>query len=239
MPFDGITVAALVAELKSELVGGRITKVAQPEPDELILTVKAKETRRLLVSANASLPLLYLTENNKPGPATAPGFCMLLRKHLNNGRLIDISQPGLERIVHFHIGHRDEMGDYCEKKLIVELMGKHSNIIFVNSEDMIVDSIKHISGAVSSVREVLPGRPYFVAGAAAKADPLRTTEAEFAALLTAKAQPLHEAIYTHYMGISPVMAQELCYRAGLDGDVGASDAAEIAKLYAVFAACME
>jgi predicted ribosome quality control (RQC) complex YloA/Tae2 family protein len=241
MPFDGITVAALVAELKAELVGGRVTKVAQPEPDELILTIKAQETRRLLISANASLPLLYLTENNKPGPATAPGFCMLLRKYMNNGRIIDITQPGLERIVHFHIGHRDEMGDYGEKKLIVEIMGKHSNIIFVNGEDVIIDSIKHVSGAVSSVREVLPGRPYFVAGAAAKADPLMVTEAEFAALVTAKALPLHEAVYTHFMGISPVMAQELCWLAGLDGDAGVSGAtaAEVVRLYAVLAACME
>jgi predicted ribosome quality control (RQC) complex YloA/Tae2 family protein len=219
MAFDGITISAIVNELKTELVGGRITKIAQPENDELILTVKTKTaTKRLFISADAALPLIYLTENNKSGPLTAPGFCMLLRKHLNSGRIIDVTQPGLERIVHLHVSHLNEMGDYCEKKLIVEIMGKHSNIIFVNEEDMIIDSIKHISGLVSSVREVLPGRPYFVAETVEKANPLTTSLEEFTSLIMAKAQPLHKAIYVNYTGISPVVAQEMCFRAGLDGD---------------------
>ena len=164
MAFDGITIAAVVKELRSTLMGGRIYKIAQPEADELLLTIKTAEggQKRLLLSAGASLPLIYLTENNKPSPMTAPGFCMLLRKHLQNGRITDISQPGLERIVHLHVEHLNEMGDLCSKRLIIEIMGKHSNIIFVGDNDMIIDSIKHISGIISSVREVLPGRTYFV-----------------------------------------------------------------------------
>ena len=93
---------------------------------------------------------------------TAPNFCMLLRKHLNSARILTITQPDMERIIRFEIEHLNEMGDVCRKYLIIELMGKHSNIIFCDEKDQIIDSIKHISGLVSSVREVLPGRNYFV-----------------------------------------------------------------------------
>jgi len=104
MALDGITVSCLIAELKEKLSGGRIFKIAQPEEDELQLTIKVqKEQYRLLISADASLPLLYLTENSKTSPLTAPNFCMVLRKHINNGKIIDIFQPGLERIITFRI----------------------------------------------------------------------------------------------------------------------------------------
>ena len=157
MAFDGVTIANVVSELKKELLGGRLYKIAQPEEDELLLTIKQPNgQKRLFISAGASLPLIYLTEQNKPSPMTAPNFCMLLRKHLQNGRITDISQPGLERIIHIQIEHLDEMGDLRQKKLVVEIMGKHSNIIFCNENDVIIDSIKRVSAAVSSVREVLP-----------------------------------------------------------------------------------
>ena len=225
MAFDGVTIASIVHELKTELIGGRITKIAQPENDELILTVKTSPrenqpsaTKRLFISADAALPLIYLTETNKSGPLTAPGFCMLLRKHLNSGRITDVTQPGLERIIYIHIGHLNEMGDYQEKRLIVEIMGKHSNIIFINDKNMIIDSIKHISGLISSVREVLPGRTYFVPETVTKANPLATSFEEFKTLITAKAMPLYKAVYSNYTGISPAVSQEICDRAGLDGD---------------------
>ena len=157
MAFDGVTIANIVSEMKKELLEGRVYKIAQPEADELLLTIKTKDgQRRLLISVNASLPLIYLTESNKPSPMTAPNFCMLLRKHLQNGRITAITQPGLERIIQIHIEHLDEMGDLCRKTLIVEIMGKHSNIIFCDAENRIIDSIKRVSAAVSSVREVLP-----------------------------------------------------------------------------------
>ena len=142
MAFDGITVAALRLELSEALTGGRITKIAQPEADELLLTIKNhKNQYRLLISASASLPLLYLTENNKPSPMTAPGFCMLLRKHLSGGKIISVRQPSLERILQFEIEHLNELGDVCRKLLIVELMGKHSNLIFCQENDLIIDSM--------------------------------------------------------------------------------------------------
>ncbi len=221
MAFDGITIASIVKELKDTLSGGRIYKIAQPENDELLLTIKTANggQRRLLLSASASLPLVYLTEGNKPSPMTAPGFCMLLRKHLQNGRITDITQPELERIIHLHVEHLNEMGDLCHKRLIVEIMGKHSNIIFIDEDNLIIDSIKHISGMVSSVREVLPGRPYFIPKTQDKENPLTVDFPSFQKAVTSGNMPVYKALYGHYTGISPVMAQEICHRAGVDGDV--------------------
>lgn len=174
MALDGITTKALTKEFSDKLTGGRIVKISQPEPDELLLTIKNNgEQQRLRLCASATLPYAALTDSNKQAPMTAPNFCMLLRKHLQNGRLLKISQPGLERVIEFEIEHLNEMGDLCRKSLIIELMGKHSNIILVNEERMILDSIKHISVLISSVREVLPGKPYFIPETVKKLDPFR------------------------------------------------------------------
>ena len=220
MAFDGVTIAGIVSELKDKLIGNRIYKIAQPEKDELLLTVKGSCGQvRLLMSADASLPLLYLTQQNKTSPMTAPNFCMLLRKHLQNARIVSVAQPGLERIVRFELEHLNELGDLCRKYLIIELMGKHSNIIFCDDKDMIIDSIKHISGMVSSVREVLPGRIYFIPKTQDKAELLACTKDEMATVQRAKNVPLFKAVYTGFTGISPSIAQELCYRAGVDADL--------------------
>ena len=226
MALDGITTAALAAELNQALAGARISKIIQPESDALLLTLKAPSRQyRLLMSASASLPLVYLTENNRTAPAQAPNFCMLLRKHIGGGRIISITQPSLERILRFEIEHLDEMGDLCRKFLILELMGKHSNLIFCTQDDQIIDSIKHISAQMSSVREVLPGRPYFIPDTQKKADPLCTNREEFAAVFT-KPMPLSKAVYTSYTGLSPVIAQELLYRCGMDPDRSAASIPE-------------
>ncbi len=237
MAFDGVTIANVVSELKRELLGGRICKIAQPEEDELLLTVKQPAgQRKLLLSASASLPLIYLTESNKPSPMTAPNFCMLLRKHLQNGRITDISQPGLERIVRIQIEHLDEMGNLCHKTLVVEIMGKHSNIILCNDDNTIIDSIKRVSAAVSSLREVLPGKPYFVAQTQDKLDALTVDYDTFRQAVSSKPQPLFKALYNSFAGISPILSQELCYEAGADGDLPASslDDASFGKLFEAF-----
>lgn len=224
MAFDGITVAALVQELRDNLTGGRIAKIAQPEPDELLLTIKTPAgQRKLYISASASLPLIYLTDENKLSPMTAPNFCMLLRKHIGNGRITSISQPRLERIISLHIEHLNELGDLCEKKLIIEIMGKHSNIIFCDDKDMILDSIKHVSAQMSSVREVLPGRTYFIPDTMEKSDPLSVNEKEFLDTLKEKPVSLGKAIYTSFTGISPVIAEDICFLAGLDSQLPASE----------------
>ena len=224
MAFDGIVVADLVHEFRKELLNGRIAKIAQPESDELLLTIKASDgQKRLLISADASLPLIYLTDSNKPAPMTAPNFCMLLRKHIGGGRIVDIRQPKLERIIHFTIEHLDEMGDLCRKELIVEIMGKHSNIIFCTEGGKIIDSIKHVSAQMSSVREVLPGREYFIPDTMHKADPLTVDKGTFKRLLIEKPAPAAKALYTSFTGISPVTAEEICFLAGLDSSVPAKE----------------
>lgn len=232
MAFDGITVAALVQELRDNLTGGRIAKIAQPEPDELLLTIKTPTgQRKLYISASASLPLIYLTDENKLSPMTAPNFCMLLRKHIGNGRITSISQPKLERIISLHIEHLNELGDLCEKKLIIEIMGKHSNIIFCDDKDMILDSIKHVSAQMSSVREVLPGRTYFIPDTMEKSDPLSVNEKKFLDTLKEKPVPLGKAIYTSFTGISPVIAEDICFLAGLDSQLPASELNEDTLLH--------
>lgn len=237
MAFDGVTIAGIVKELNDSLTGGRVYKIAQPESDELMLTIKVNGgQKRLFISASASLPLIYLTENNKQSPLTAPGFCMLLRKHIQNGRIVRISQPGLERIVRIQVEHLNEMGDLCSKNLIIEIMGKHSNIIFTDDKDRIIDSIKHISSMVSSVREVLPGRSYFIPETQKKKDALNTDKEEFFQAIRSGGQPVYKLLYGSYTGLSPVFAQELCFRAGLDGDASAASLSEsdAQKLYDVF-----
>ena len=237
MAFDGITIANIVHELNRNLLDGRINKIAQPETDELLLTIKTPGgQRRLSISASASLPLIYLTEGNKPSPMTAPNFCMLLRKHINNGRITKIWQPKLERIIHFEIEHLDELGDLCKKELIVEIMGKHSNIIFCNEDGTIIDSIKHVSSQMSSVREVLPGRTYFIPDTMEKSDPLSVSFAEFQRVLTEKPMPLSKAVYTSFTGISPVVAEEICYLSGIDSSLTPRELSEdlLTHLYRQF-----
>lgn len=233
MAFDGVVIANLVNELRVHLLGGRINKIAQPEKDELLLTIKgqAREPYKLLLSAGAGLPLVYLTQSNKPSPITAPNFCMLLRKHLNNAKIIDIYQPGLERIINFKLEHLDEMGDLKIKYLIVELMGKHSNIIFCDDDMTIIDSIKRINQFVSSVREVLPGRKYFIPETIAKLNPLELCYESFRDQILQKAMPVGKALYNGLTGISPLLANELCCRASIDSDDSTASLSEAAGLH--------
>lgn len=229
MAFDGITTAHIVSELRSKLIGGGINRVIQPEKDELYLTIKNnKETFQLYMSANASLPLLYLSEKKPAAPLSAPNFCMLLRKHIQGGRISDIIQPSLERAVTFVIDHRDEMGDPCQKKLVVEIMGKYSNIILLNADDTVMDSIKRVPATMSSVREVLPGRAYFLPQTQEKQDPLTLTE-ESATVIFNKPLKVSEAIFKSLTGISPLMAEEFCYEAGIDGGLSCAALSENQK----------
>lgn len=234
MAFDGITIANIVTELNQTITGGKINKIAQPENDELIITIKNQRKQyRLFLSASASLPLIYLTETNKPSPLTAPNFCMLLRKHIGSGKIIAIEQPGMERIIRFTIEHLNELGDLCTKYLIVEIMGKHSNIIFCNEEDQIIDSIKHVSAHMSSVREVLPGRPYFIPETQSKLNPFVLTEEIFQEKIFPRPVNVAKAIYTSITGISPLMAEEVCYRAGIDGGIPTDGLEDVERVHLV------
>lgn len=232
MAFDGITIANIVTELNQTITGGKINKIAQPENDELIITIKNQRKQyRLFLSASASLPLIYLTETNKPSPLTATNFCMLLRKHIGSGKIIAIEQPGMERIIRFTIEHLNELGDLCTKYLIVEIMGKHSNIIFSNEKDQIIDSIKHVSAHMSSVREVLPGRPYFIPETQSKLNPFVLTEEIFQEKIFPRPVNVAKAIYTSITGISPLMAEEVCYRAGIDGGIPTDGLEDVERVH--------
>lgn len=235
MAFDGVVIASLVSEFNKCLVGGRIYKIYQPEVDEICLVIKNRTkdcnvTKRLVISVDASLPLMYLAKDGKDNPMVAPNFCMLLRKHIGNGRILEIRQPNFERIAEFTIEHLDELGDLCKKKLIVELMGKHSNIIFTDAGGKIIDSIKHVSFQISSVREVLPGREYVYPPMQDKKNPMEIEENDWMNHVMEAPVTVAKAIYMSITGISPVMANEIAFRAGIDGSAStASVSAEDKK----------
>ena len=243
MAFDGITTNCIMQELNHLLAGQRISKIAQPEREELLFTFKAlnEGSNRLLISANASLPFLYMTKENKTSPLNAPNFCMLLRKYIGNGRINAISQPSMERVLCFTIEHFDEMGDPAVKYLYVEIMGKHSNIIFCDKDGQIIDSIKHVSGQMSSIREVLPGRPYFIPAQQDRFDPWQIAKEQFVEQILKKPCSVAKAIYTSLVGFSPIIATELAYRSGLDADdsTAALTQADVERLYDVFRSLLQ
>lgn len=242
MALDGISIHALVDEFNNQLLNGKINKISQPEREELLITINTQNgNKRLLISANASLPFIYITDENKPAPATAPGFCMLLRKHIGAGRIIEIQQMGLERAIRFKIQHLNDMGDITFKYLYVEIMGKHSNIIFCNEENMIIDSIKHVPSSVSSVREVLPGRDYFIPAQEGKINPLESTEDYFKNQVLKKSNSIYKALISSFIGLSPTITNEICYRAGIDSDAACASLFDEHKdrLYKAFIELMD
>lgn len=243
MALDGIVIAALVKELRDTLLGGHIQKIAMPEKNELLLTVKNHAAQhRLLISCEASLPLLYLQAENKPSPLTAPGFAMLLRKHIGSGKITAVEQLGLERIVRIETTQLNELGDIAPRALYTELMGKYSNIIFTDEDDVILDSMRRVPASVSSLREVLPGRPYFVPEKLQKTNPLELSETDFTAALTAQGSlPLDRALSSAFSGISSLIAQEVLFRTSLEPrEVFDGLSAEKRNaLYSVFSSLME
>ena len=250
MAFDGIATACLAAELSRELADARISRIAQTEKDELLITVRRDRNAgpgqiRLYMSANPSLPLCYLTEDNAQSPATAPAFCMLLRKYLMGGKILSVIQPSLERVLRFDIEHRNEMGDLTVHTLVIELMGKHSNIILTErTEDgeRIVDAIRHVSSMMSSVREVLPGRAYFIPETKGKTDPLCENREGFLAKMRDEAFAGRNAagfVQGAYQGISGVVAADLASAAGDRVPAAELPEAEQEALWARFHALMD
>lgn len=212
MPFDGIAVAALTSELNELLADGRIEKINQPERDELLLLIRAHGVnRRLVLSASASSPRAHLQTTTKENPEKAPMFCMLLRKHFQGAKIIGFSQPSMERVLVMETEGRNEMGDISRKRLITELMGKHSNIIAVDENDCVLGSIKHVDFTVSSVRQVLPGMKYELPPDQGKRDPRTVTTEEIVAVLRSAAEPADRCLLDAFCGLSPLAAREIAH----------------------------
>ncbi|MFJ7638661.1 NFACT family protein [Peribacillus sp. NPDC097206] len=217
MSFDGLFTKAITEEIASLLKGGRINKVHQPYKNEIILVVRAGgKNQKLLLSAHPSYSRVQLTEESYENPKEAPMFCMLLRKHLEGYTIEDIYQHELDRMIILEVKGRNELGDVSQKQLIIEIMGRHSNIILVDKErNMILDSIKHVSHAVNSHRAILPGQEYILPPEQEKQNPFDSTDDDIRKSLDFNAGKLDRQLVAHFSGVSPLAAKEAVYRAGL------------------------
>lgn len=233
MAYDGIFMAALAAELREKLIGGRVDKIYQPEKDTLILGIRSdRNNHRLKLSASSSLPYVSLTQAKPDNPMQPPMFCMLLRKHLTGARLTEIRQRGLERILDFVFDTFDELGNRVERILCAEIMGRHSNVIFYQADtQVVVDAVKRISSAISRVRQIYPGVVYHLPpggkldlrdvaaplfGLSAASVDEANAPANNEASLSSKT--VQKWLLTTYQGFSPALCQQLCLEAGVDPD---------------------
>lgn len=224
MALDGVAINALSKELNKKLSGGRIDKIHQPETGEIIIHIRcAGENLRLLLCANPSFPRVHLTSSTKENPTSPPMFCMLLRKHLGGGKILSVYQKDFERIIYFDIESNDEMGFKSVKHLIVEIMGKHSNIILTDESGKITDSIYHVDMTISSVRNVLPGLMYELPPNQGKINPLRDSADDIFSRLDGSDTQLKSQLMNTYSGISPLVAGEIVYLSTGSADTLGSD----------------
>lgn len=214
MAFDGLFTKAMESELQV-LTTGRITKIHQPNALELMLQIRSNgQNHKLLVSIHPSYARMHLTDYGVENPAEPPMFCMLLRKHIEGGFIHKVHAPAGERIIEITIESKNEIGDPIMRKLIVEIMGRHSNCILIDMEDdRIIDSLKHLSPALNSYRTVLPGHTYIAPPAQNKVDPFTASDEEIIAFFEREREP--KEIMQHFAGFSTLHANELLYR--LDG----------------------
>ena len=218
MPLDGTVLSSVIKEI-SVLEGGRIDKISQPEKDEILLFVRAKgQNHKLLLTATASSPRLCFTSAGKSNPMQAPMFCMVLRKHLSGGRIAGIFQPDFDRIAEVYVESSDEMGDKSIKRLIIEIMGKHSNILLVNSAGKVLEAIKHVPLAISRQRPILPGVIY--EKPPGKLDPTKDLQSNVIKSHGGNAQ---QSLYKNFNGISPILASDICLKSGVEPDKYASE----------------
>ena len=211
MAFDGIVLSALVGELQDRLAGGRIDRIQQPTGDDLVLTIRSQRSNyRLLLSSNKAHPRIHLSAQFAlPSPIVAPMFCMLMRKHLEGGRIREIAQIGRERIAYIDIDARNELGDVVTRRLMIEIMGKHSNIVLLAEADgVIIDATNHTPASVNRHREVLPGRRYVYPPAQAKIDPYLEDGGGFSQKRASDRAPLSRFLVDHYVGVSPFLGKE-------------------------------
>ncbi|GLB61263.1 Rqc2 family fibronectin-binding protein [Cytobacillus sp. NCCP-133] len=217
MSFDGLFTRAMTKELMDTLKGGRINKIQQPYKNEMILVVRANgKNHKLLLSAHPSYARVQITNEAHDNPSEPPMFCMLLRKHLEGYILEDIHQIGLDRIMVFEVKGRNEIGDTSYKQLIVEIMGRHSNISLVDkTRNIILDSIKHVSYAVNSHRAILPGQEYVLPPSQNKYNPFDADEQEILRRIDFNSGKIDKQLVEKFAGISPLFAKEVIQNAGL------------------------
>ena len=223
MPLDALCLSGLVSELRSAIVGGKIDKIHQPGRDEVILALRtpAMGNVKLLLSANPSHPRAQLTQISRENPDVPPMFCMLLRKHLTGGRILEITQPPLERAVDIRLETLDELGDRTERRLVLECMGRHSNLILLDAQGRITDCLRRVDADMSARRQVLPGMFYRLPPTQQKQDPTALDRQGLEALLNAAPEEAQadKWLLDTFGGLSPLVCRELAHRAGGATDV--------------------
>lgn len=245
MSFDGIVTNAIVNEFSSTIVGGRVDKIYQPEKDEILMFIHRMGINyRVVLSASSNNPRAYLTEISKKNPASPPMFCMLLRKHLTGGTILNVEQYGMDRVIFIDISAVDELGQPTIKRIIIEIMGKHSNIILIDKESLkIIDSIKRVTIEMSRVRQILPGSLYDYPPIQDKVNPRNTSYEQFMELLNKedKNTAVNKFLYYNYLGLSPLISKEICFNANIDIDrtILSLDSKDFDNLYNVFSKTMD
>ena len=216
MPLDAICLQAVVNEISPVVVGSRIEKIQQPARDQLVLVLRGN--RRLFICANPNQPRIHMTELLRDNPSQPPMFCMLLRKHIGNGRIVSLEQQPLERVVRLHIEATDEMGEQSRFCLILEAMGRNTNLILTDRDNRIVDCLRRVDLETSQIRQVLPGLFYELPPRQEKADPLTVTEEEFFHLLRNTGERAEAKLTAAFTAISPLVAREIVFAAHGDSD---------------------
>jgi predicted ribosome quality control (RQC) complex YloA/Tae2 family protein len=217
MSFDGLFTRIMTNEISSALISGRINKIYQPYKNEIIMLVRANgKNHKLLLSAHPSYARVQITNESYDNPNEPPMFCMLLRKHLEGAIIENIYQIGLDRMICLEVKGRNELGDITYKKLMVEIMGRHSNIILIDKDkNTILDSIKHVSYALNSYRAILPGQEYVLPPQQEKLNPFQLEENDILRRLDFNAGKLDKQLVEQFAGLSPLLAREIVFRSGL------------------------
>lgn len=224
MAYDGVTLYHLINEFKPLLIGGRIRKIYQPEIDEIRLLVNlGNQKKHLLLSANASNPRVYMTEKIKENPSAAPSFCMVLRKYLLNGTIIDIAQHETDRIMELSVTAKNDFNEIVVRKLLVEIMGRNSNIILVDESMKILDSLKKVGSTSSRYRQILPGRDYVYPPENSRLSFLNLDANHLNELLSDYKDSSVEKVFVQaLLGISPNTSREIAFRSGIDPQTSVS-----------------
>ena len=232
MPLDALCLTAVAGEVRAAVQGGKIDKIYQPTRDEVVLYIRGPAGNvRLLLSANPGHPRAHLTERNRENPEQPPMFCMLLRKHLQGARVLELNQPPLERILDFRLETLDELGDRVERRLVLEAMGRSANLLLLDGEGRIVDCTRRVDGDLArGQRQLLPGLFYRQPPAVDKLNPFTLSPEELRLVLS---NPLGKAwdklLLDSFTGLSPLVARELAFRAGGDSEKLAAELEKLGK----------